>query len=648
MNKHFFTMILFLLSLLVSRPAEARLMLGVITGSDEAAGQVTSEQAGSLANLLAEKLQEKVAVKEFSDSATLINWLDRFAMLDLALLSAKVVKDNPGKFLQIGPFDEQGKLSMVCRQGVGGDLPQRITAIVRDSGFVTWKSIAQGTTPASPRMHKSGFPAEPESFSADKEFVTQVELQHVPPLSPGRSWVPQESSVYLDVLPAGEVLAPQVDLSAQQPVAVQKPEVVTEVKTSLTGQERQTVEEFLSPAPEHVEPVETEVPTEVVMEALPLLLEIAEPAVILPAVEVPKVIPALSELATMPIEPAQPAIPEAIKMPDVIARQSAPLQPTVPTLPTIADPIPPFEMSAVAELDAVPKVPASPLLGQIPQIPVVERARAVSLPIPVEPVEPELVETPILPQDLVPETAEVIPSDELTEMPSPLILENTETEMWSDEEFAVIMGKDSVAAVVAQPDIPQELRPSAKPVARPGRIVRRETAVEDQLLIASLPEPRKNIAPPRPPNLLPEPEPEPGVVYVVPFVSLMVPDDVDARVFDQFIDTLNREGEALNLQFVILKEGLQRVSPQWLSIRKYVTGEIYAYVEDSGCCSTDLRTKARLSYYLPNQDAPAFGFVYPVKSFFDHDRSTIGIERAKLADDIAMALASELLKALQN
>jgi hypothetical protein len=233
-------------------------------------------------------------------------------------------------------------------------------------------------------------------------------------------------------------------------------------------------------------------------------------------------------------------------------------------------------------------------------------------------------------------------------MNSTLINEKTETEMWSDEEFAAIMGKDLVAAVVAQPDIPQELRPPGTPVVRPGRIARRTTVAEDQLLIASLPEPRKNSVPPRPPNLLPEPEPEPGVVYVVPFVSVMVPDEVDARVFDQFIDTLNRESEALNLQFVILKEGLQRVSPQWLSIRKYVTGEIYAYVEDSGCCSTDLRTKARLSYYLPHQDAPAFGFEYPVKSFFDHDRSTIGIERAKLSDDIAVALASELLKALQN
>ncbi len=657
MNKHFIAMILLLLCLLVSRPVEARLTLGVVTGSGEAAGQVTSEQAGSLARLLAEKLQEEVAVKEFSDSATLIDWLDRFAMIELALLSTKEVKNNPGRFLQNGPFDEQDKLRLVSRQGVGGDLPQRITAIVRESGFVSWKSTAEVFLPTSPRLHESSFSAASDLDSVDQESVTQVELQHVPPLSPGRSWLPQEESIYLDILPAGDVLAPEVDLSAQQPAAELKSEVVIDVKTPLTGLEREMIEESLPPAPEYAEPVETEVPSEVVMQPLPQLPEISEPAVIQPAVEVRKVIPTLSEFATMPIEPAQPTILETIKIPDVIARQPAPLQPAVPPLPTIAKPVAPFELSAVVEPDAVPKVPSSPLPGQLPQIPVVELARTVSSPIPEEPAEPAepaefaepaLVAPPILQQDIALESAEVVPSDVLTGINSTLIKEETETEMWSDEEFAAIMGKDVVAAVVAQPDIPQELRPSGTPVVRPGRIVRRTTVAEDQLLIASLPEPRKNIVPPRPPNLLPEPEPEPGVVYVVPFVSVMVPNEVDARVFDQFIDTLNRESEALNLQFVILKEGLQRVSPQWLSIRKYVTGEIYAYVEDSGCCSTDLRTKARLSYYRPHQDTPAFGFEYPVKSFFDHDRSTLGIERAKLSDDIAVALASELLKALKN
>lgn len=560
MNKHVFVMILLLLGLLVSRPVEARLTLGVVTGSDEATTQLTSEQADSSASLLAEKLQLEVVVKVFSDSATLFDWLDRFAMIELALLSAKDVKNNPGRFLQIGPIDEQGKFRLVCRQGVGGDLPQRITAIVREGGVVPWMSTAEGSSPASERSVS----AESGAASADQKFVTRDELQHVPPLSPGQAWIPQEKSTYLDILPVEDSPAPEVDSSSQRPAVEQKSEVFTEVKTPLTELEREVIKELLPSATESAEPVA------------------------------------------------------------------------------------PFELPAVVELDAVPNIPASPLPGELPRIPVVEPERTVPSRFsaePVESIEPALVALPTQQQDI---SAEVIPSDELTGMNSTLINEKTETEMWSDEEFAAIMGKDLVAAVVAQPDIPQELRPPGTPVVRPGRIARRTTVAEDQLLIASLPEPRKNSVPPRPPNLLPEPEPEPGVVYVVPFVSVMVPDEVDARVFDQFIDTLNRESEALNLQFVILKEGLQRVSPQWLSIRKYVTGEIYAYVEDSGCCSTDLRTKARLSYYLPHQDAPAFGFEYPVKSFFDHDRSTIGIERAKLSDDIAVALASELLKALQN
>ena len=563
MNKHVFVIILLLLGLLVSRPVEARLTLGVVTGSDEATTQLTSEQADSSASLLAEKLQLEVVVKVFSDSATLFDWLDRFAMIELALLSAKDVKNNPGRFLQIGPIDEQGKFRLVCRQGVGGDLPQRITAIVREGGVVPWMSTAEGSSPASERSVS----AESGAASADQKFVTRDELQHVPPLSPGQAWIPQEKSTYLDILPVEDSPAPEVDSSSQRPAVEQKSEVFTEVKTPLTELEREVIKELLPSATESAEPVA------------------------------------------------------------------------------------PFELPAVVELDAVPNIPASPLPGELPRIPVVEPERTVPSRFsaePVESVEPALVASPTRQQDIAPESAEVVPSDELTGMNSTLINEKTETEMWSDEEFAAIMGKDLVAAVVAQPDIPQELRPPGTPVVRPGRIARRTTVAEDQLLIASLPEPRKNSVPPRPPNLLPEPEPEPGVVYVVPFDSVMVPDEVDARVFDQFIDTLNRKSEALNLQFVILKEGLQRVSPQWLSIRKYVTGEIYAYVEDSGCCSTDLRTKARLSYYLPHQDAPAFGFEYPVKSFFDHDRSTIGIERAKLSDDIAVALASELLKALQN
>ena len=103
MHKHFITITLCLLCLLVARPAEARLTLGVVTGPGAAAGEVTSVQAGSLASLLAEKLQEEVVVKELADSATLLNWLERFAMIDLALLSTKVVEATPADSCRLDP-----------------------------------------------------------------------------------------------------------------------------------------------------------------------------------------------------------------------------------------------------------------------------------------------------------------------------------------------------------------------------------------------------------------------------------------------------------------------------------------------------------------------------------------------------------------
>lgn len=85
-----------------------------------------------------------------------------------------------------------------------------------------------------------------------------------------------------------------------------------------------------------------------------------------------------------------------------------------------------------------------------------------------------------------------------------------------------------------------------------------------------------------------------------------------------------------------------------MAARNYVTGELYAYVEDAGSSSTELRGRARLKYHRPNQEIPALIFEYPIRSFFDHDRSSLDIERAKLADNVATTLAGELFKALQN
>jgi hypothetical protein len=216
------------------------------------------------------------------------------------------------------------------------------------------------------------------------------------------------------------------------------------------------------------------------------------------------------------------------------------------------------------------------------------------------------------------------------------------------EEIIAILGENPVVAMVSQPDIPQELRPPGVPVVRPGRVTRRTDAEAENRLVASMPEPLKQIEPPRPPILLPQPVQDAGIVYVIPFSAVMVPAEVTARIFDQFVDALASESETLGLQFVILKEGLQRVTPEWLAVRAYVTGEIYAYVEEPGPEVTDLRAKARLTYQQPNRNVPSFTFNYPAKNFFQHDTSSIEIERALLADDIAAILAGELLKSLKN
>ena len=87
---------------------------------------------------------------------------------------------------------------------------------------------------------------------------------------------------------------------------------------------------------------------------------------------------------------------------------------------------------------------------------------------------------------------------------------------------------------------------------------------EDSLLVASLPKPLEKKKAWEPPKLLPDPEPEPKVVYIVPFVSIMVPREVETQLFDLFIEDLNERGKDLELNFVILKEGLENVAPEWL------------------------------------------------------------------------------------
>jgi len=140
--------------------------------------------------------------------------------------------------------------------------------------------------------------------------------------------------------------------------------------------------------------------------------------------------------------------------------------------------------------------------------------------------------------------------------------------------------------------------------------------------------------------------PEKKVLYVVPFLTVMVPPEVEEEIFDLFVDSLNAGGESRKYNFVILKEELDSIDAEWLSQQDYLTGEIYGYVEESGCCSTAIRVKSRLQLLQAGQEVPTLTIEYPRETFFEHDYTTIEQERRKLAEDIATTLATRLLAAI--
>lgn len=207
---------------------------------------------------------------------------------------------------------------------------------------------------------------------------------------------------------------------------------------------------------------------------------------------------------------------------------------------------------------------------------------------------------------------------------------------------------ETLPDALARPALPRDLLPKKlpSPVPRPPLPVPVDTPVDDTPLLT---EATRLLAPsPTVEPLLPGPDPDPGVVYVVPFIFVMVPPEVQEMVFDRFVDLLNQHSDELKLKFIILKQGIEGVDHNWLDARKYVLGDVYAYVEESGCCSTDIRTRLRLRYYRAGQEKPVFDFHLPQRIFFDHDQATLPVKREELGRQIADRLVSELYKTLKQ
>ncbi len=671
----------------------------------------SSQQAEQLAHYLTQVLPVSVKVKEFSRLDTFIDWFIRYRMVDLAVLSPAAAKDNLGtdyvplaKLLHV---DRQGKgvaELVVMRHGQNDDMQAQLQRALLDMtqtaegrALLTALSLRDVLVPEDVSGRQVVFEYQPEPMiEKDKPLVelpAETAKMILPPVveysEPTEPVPPSEIALAtkpilplanepVSMPPVIEItdiarLVPDISVIPDEPVPPKR--IADIVSTDVA----ERLSDPLQPQnPESVDIILPMVPSDPI--------GIDEPPAVSLKAELPDVTQPLSEPALLPVDPVAPVPPEEVGVPPLLATRpdiqppeiqplaetaaqlSLPDLPDLPDLPGAEEPLPQTPVPAPVEMTP-PPLPEQATLIVLPETEQSAPTAVDDVNVVVEALEAQVVAVPQVVPEVEVESESFVSEEpfnyEQQEMVSdalkfsavatpselagvePVIIDENK-DPWSEEEFAAVLAEDMVAAVVSQPDLPPELRPSGVPVVRPGRAARTREVSEDQVLVASLPEPLRQVEPPRPPKLLPDEEPEPGIVYIVPFVGVMVPKEVNTRIFDQFVDRMNLEGEALELQFVILKSGLQRVSPEWLAVRQYVTGEIYAYVEDSSCCSTDLRTKAKLTYHRPNQATPPFGYEYPVKRFFDHDRSSVEIERTKLADDIAETLSSELIKALRN
>jgi hypothetical protein len=95
-----------------------------------------------------------------------------------------------------------------------------------------------------------------------------------------------------------------------------------------------------------------------------------------------------------------------------------------------------------------------------------------------------------------------------------------------------------------------------------------------------------------------------------------------------------------------MKEELKEIEPAWLIKQVYISGDIWGYVEKSGCCATEMKAKSRIYLYEPGKKSQTFDVFVPVEIYFDHDRDSITTEKERLGKKLAQDLADSIIKKL--
>lgn len=143
--------------------------------------------------------------------------------------------------------------------------------------------------------------------------------------------------------------------------------------------------------------------------------------------------------------------------------------------------------------------------------------------------------------------------------------------------------------------------------------------------------------------------PDTQVIYIAPFRTVMVPSPVADPLFDTFVDELNLRGEQSSedkYSFVILKKDPSDIDDERLAQHHYLTGELYGFLEDSGCCSTTIQIQARLQLFQPGNEESTLMIHDSDELFFDHDQAALAEKRQEIAQRVAHRLADNLWRAL--
>lgn len=142
-----------------------------------------------------------------------------------------------------------------------------------------------------------------------------------------------------------------------------------------------------------------------------------------------------------------------------------------------------------------------------------------------------------------------------------------------------------------------------------------------------------------------DPRLERNAVYVIPFDATLVPQDFGDQVFDEFVDQLNAQRTKTRVaRFLILKEDLKEVEPAWLLKQTYISGDIWGYLENSGCCSTEMKVKSRIYLYEPGRNDPSMEVLLPAEDYVEHDRMPVSSAKTRMGRKLARSLADAVIR----